>query len=334
MTKPINIGVDLGGTSVRVGVFDAEMKLLERCSIPTRIATGPDAVVADMAQVIKELLRACAAPSHGLSIGIGSPGPLNLINGTLMQLPNFPNWDGYPLRDKLRLATGLEVILDCDANAAALAEWKLGAGQRKVVENMAMITLGTGVGSGIVLNGRLWHGMVGMAGEVGHVTVDPDGPRCACGGRGCLELFGSARGVMRLSEETAAGPDATAALKSLIGRDEGFTALDVAELANGEDRSAKLVFSRMGRYLGLGLAGLVNTLDLPLIVIGGGVAAAWPLFSPAMFATLREYSFVYRLSAPTALDVIEPNCVQICPAVLGDAAGLLGAALLPSFSTR
>ncbi len=325
------IGIDLGGTNLRVGLYGPRMHCLSRRSMPTRTAQGPDAVVGDMAGAVRAMLDEHRGALEVEGIGIGSPGPLNLRTGSLELLPNFPGWQGYPLRSKLADATGLPVTLDCDANAAALAEWKLGAGRTCGVESMAMITLGTGVGSGIVLNGRIWHGQVGMAGEIGHISVNPDGPPCACGGRGCLELYASAKGLIRLAAEAAASTVCSPELKALVRRANGCTPLEVAELAQRGDKSAQQAFERMGHYVGLGLASLANTLDLPLLVIGGGVAAAWPLFAEAMFSTLRRYSYVYRLREPTQLQSVEEDRTFICPALLGESAGLLGAALLPSF---
>lgn len=324
-----SIGIDLGGTSFRVGLFGPGGQLLERRSLPTRTERGPQAVVEEMASVARDLIAKESGVASVEGIGIGSPGPLDLPSGSLTLLPNFPGWNGFPLRDRLREATGLPVILDCDANAAALAEWRCGAGKAYAVDSMAIITLGTGVGSGLILNGRIWHGQVGMGGEVGHVSIRPDGLQCTCGGRGCLEMYASANGLIRLALAMAGSEAGTPALKALVSSPGGFTPLQVAELAILGDGSARQAWSELGSALGFALAGLINTLDLPVVVIGGGVAAAWPLFCGSMFSTLREYSYVYRLQQPSQLTVREEGRTFICPAVLGEAAGLLGAALLP-----
>jgi len=311
----VHIGIDLGGTSLRVGAFDAQMQLLASRVMPTRVRSGPQAVVADMADAIASLLDETTACTD--AIGLGSPGPLNLTDGTLGQLPNFPGWDFFPLRSALEDLTGLPVVLEGDANAAALAEWKLGAGRNEGVDSMAMLTLGTGVGSGIILAGRIWHGIVGMGGEAGHVSVNYDGPTCSCGGRGCLEYYASATGIERAARAR---------------KHSSVTARQLAELAHAGDQDARDIYAQVGVYLGRGLAGLVNTLDLPLYVIGGGVAAAWDLFAPEMFRTLRELSYVYRLQQPTQLTRREPNRPFITAATLGPDAGLLGAAMLPSLN--
>jgi glucokinase len=281
-----------------------------------------------MADAIASLLDETC--SRAEAIGLGSPGPLNLADGTLGQLPNFPGWDFFPLRSALEDLTGLPVILDGDANAAALAEWKLGAGRNEGVDSMAMLTLGTGVGSGIILHGRIWHGIVGMGGEVGHVSVNYDGPVCSCGGRGCLEYYASATGIERSARALALrshGP-----LADLFAKHSTVTARQIAELATSGDREAREIYAQVGRYIGRGLAGLINTLDLPLYIIGGGVAAAWDLFAPEMYLTLRELSYVYRLQQPLQVSDREPGRPFITPATLGADAGLLGAAMLPTFS--
>jgi glucokinase len=194
---------------------------------------------------------------------------------------------------------------------------------------MAMITLGTGVGSGIILNGKVWQGMFGMGGEVGHATVNPEGPPCPCGSRGCLELYASANGLIRIARSIAANGSATEALRELADRPDGFAPVDVAALADRGDRSAQLVFERIGFYLGIGIANLINTLDLPLIAVGGGMASAWHLFCSSMFRTVREFSVVYRLAEPTQHLTLETDRTYLCPAMLGPSAGLMGAGLLP-----
>jgi len=324
----LRIGIDLGGTSLRVGAFDANMQLLATRVMPTRVRSGPQAVVADMADAISSLLDETTGRAE--AIGLGSPGPLNLVDGTLGQLPNFPGWDFFPLRSSLEELTGLPVVLDGDANAAALAEWKLGAGRNERVDSMAMLTLGTGVGSGIILDGQIWHGIVGMGGEVGHVSVNYDGPACSCGGRGCLEYYASATGIERTARTVASHSHGK--LADLYANNKSVTARMIADLATSGDREAREIYAQVGRYLGRGLATLVNTLDLPLYVIGGGVAAAWSLFAPEMYLTLRELSYVYRLQQPSQLEHREPGRPFITAATLGADAGLLGAAMLPTLS--
>ena len=327
----LTVGIDLGGTSTRLGLFDPAMRLLASHSMPTRVAAGPQAAVDEMVAALRATLRGfvdAGRPFGVLGVGIGSPGPINLRTGVLGYLPNLHGWENFPLREALAAAVGAPVILESDANAAAIAEWKLGAGRATGLETMVMITLGTGVGSGLILDGKVWHGMFGMGGEVGHTIVVPDGAPCGCGSRGCLEAYASAKGLMRLARAVAASAEGSPALRELTARPD-FMPLDVALLAEAGDHSAQLAFEQLGGYLGIGLANLVSTLDPPMIVIGGGVASAWPLFAPAMLASIREHSVVYRLVAPTQAAVLERDRTFLRLAVLGPSAGLLGAALLP-----
>ena len=328
----VTFGIDLGGTSTRVGLFEESMRLIGSRSMVTRVAAGPEACVAEMAEAMRLLCReyeATGANFEVAGVGLGSPGPINLRKGVLGSLPNFPGWDHFPLRDALEKAIELPVVLECDANAAAIAEWKLGAGAGAHQQSMAMITLGTGVGSGLILNGLVWHGMVGMGGELGHSTVDPHGLLCGCGSRGCLEMYTSASGLLRLGRQVAESTSGVEPEHPLRSQPAGFSARDVAEMAAAGDPVAAAAYARFGFYLGLGIANLTNVLDLPMIVIGGGLAAAWPLFAPAMFRSVREFSVVYRLAAPTQVDTLEADRTHIRPATLGAAAGLLGAGLLP-----
>jgi glucokinase len=328
------IGVDLGGTSLRIGAFTNGLEPVESISMATRVAAGPEAVVGDIAGGIQRLIEKHLGSGKLAGVGVGSPGPINLIEGTLGRLPNFPGWDGFALRGALEEALGLPVSLECDANAAALAEWKAGAGKEIAVDSMCMLTLGTGVGSGIVLDGKIWHGMVGMGGEAGHVPILPDGPVCGCGSRGCLEMYGSATALVRIANEMVASGEAKdieqlIAAKQAEGK--GITALDLALLARAGGAGAIELYRKLGFHLGLGLAGLVSTLDLPLYIIGGGVASAWDLFSDAMFETLHAYSYVYRLGEPSQRLTKEQDKTFVCPAQIGPGAGLLGAAMLPGF---
>jgi glucokinase len=336
--QPVTVGIDLGGTSIRVGLYDARMNLLDSSAMPTRVAAGPQAAVNEMAFAIHRLLSQAqgAATEHQwrvVGIGIGSPGPINLRTGVLGLLPNLHGWENFPLRDALAEATGLPVTLESDANAAAIAEWKLGAGKATGLNSMAMITLGTGVGSGLILNGQVWHGMFGMGGEVGHASVQPGGLLCGCGSRGCLEMYASANALIRLARTAAAESGATEAFRALAAK-ERMTPLEVAQLAEAGDEAAQRAFDRLGNFLGLGLANLINTLDLPMIVVGGGVSSAWPLFAPSMFAAVREYSVVYRLVEPTQRRTPETDRTFIRPASLGPSAGLLGAGLLPHLAAE
>ena len=315
--QAFSIGVDLGGTNLRVAAVTPEGERLDHVGLPTRLAAGPHAVLDDMAGAIRTLMEA-RSNAQLLGIGVGSPGPLELPAGILHHPPNLPGFDGLKLRAELERRLGRGVCVDSDANLAAYGEHRLGAGRAFAADSLCMLTLGTGVGCGIILDGRIWHGMQGAAGESGHGPVDPNGPACPCGARGCLEMYASATAIVRRAGQLGVTASDSAPL----------TASGVAQLAESGDARALQVFDEMGRALGLSLANLVNALDLPLYVLGGGAAAAWPLFAPRMFSTVREMSYVYRMSMPDDPTVFQPGRTHIAPAQLSDA-GLLGAALLP-----
>lgn len=324
--KSFCIGVDLGGTNLRIAAVTPEGERLQAISLPTRLSAGPQAVFDDMAAAIRRLID--EQPGTLLGIGIGSPGPLELPLGVLHHPPNLPGFDGLNLRVELERRLDRPVQVDSDANLAAYGEFLLGAGRSFAVDSLLMLTLGTGVGCGIILEGHIWHGMRGAAGESGHGPIIPDGPPCPCGARGCLEMYASATAILRRAHELGlTGPPAS---QSTGNGASPLTSSAVADLAALGDERALQVFDEVGLALGLSLAHLVNALDLPLYVIGGGAAAAWPLFAQRMFATLREGSYVYRMSMPHDPGIYELGKTHIAPAQLGSDAGILGAALLPA----
>jgi glucokinase len=314
------IGVDLGGTNLRIGAYTHAGGLLETIQLPTRLKDGREEVVRDMCGAIRQLIHTYRPKLPLAGVGIGSPGPLELPAGILRQPPNLPGWDGFELRANLESALNFPVVLQNDANAAALAECLLGRGKSIGVDSLCMLTLGTGVGGGIILHGNIWDGITGMGGEVGHLNIWTEGGMaCGCGGSGCLEPHASATGVRRSADEKIARGNATG-LAALHAKNPAFDARDVAELAKAGDLEAKAIFEKVGRSLGIGLASLVNVLNLPLYILGGGLANAWDLFSTALFDELRNRSYVYRLTA---------DKTRIMLAELGPDAGLLGACLLP-----
>jgi glucokinase len=325
---PYTVGVDLGGTNLRIAAYSRASGILDQIQLPTRLQAGRDAVVRDMCGAIQQLIDKHSRAAL-VGIGVGSPGPIELPEGRLRNLPNLPGWEGLELRTAIQDVLGIPVIVENDANLAALAECLLGTGKSLGVDSLCMLTLGTGVGNGIILNGKVFDGMNGMAGEAGHATVWPDGHVCGCGSNGCLEQYASATAVRRLAREAAARSDAPG-IAALIERNPEFTARDLADLARGGDAGAQAVFDLVGRSLGLELAALVNTLNLPLYVVGGGVAQAWDLFSPKMFEELRHRSYVYRFT-DGSVDAQGHRSAKtyVEPAELGAESGILGACLLP-----
>lgn len=323
--KTYSIGVDLGGTNLRIAAYTHDDGLLETILLPTRLAAGRDAVVEDMCAAIRTLESRYSAAHQLAGIGIGTPGPLELPAGVLHNPPNLTGWDGFELRSAIESRLNRPVILESDANAAALAEALLGRGRSMHIDSLCILTLGTGVGNGIILNGKVWDGAAGMAGEAGHATIYPDGPTCPCGSRGCLEMYASATAVVRIANQRIDAGTAPALAGST------WTAHSLADAADRCNPDATQIFIDAGRALGIGLAALVNTLNLPLYVVGGGLAQAWRLMQRTIFEELNQRSYVYRLTAPgSPLAKRNPaGATHVLPAELGPDAGLLGACILP-----
>lgn len=295
-----SIGLDLGGTNLRAAAVDRAGKILDSISGRTNLSEGRDAVIDDMVESIKMLRDKQGGRFAGA--GIGVPGFIELQRGYILGSNNLPALEKYPLRDEIENRLGAPVILENDANAAALGEKWIGAGRD--VRHLVLLTLGTGIGGGIIHHGRVLHGELGMAGELGHITVVPNGLPCGCGNNGCVEKHASASAI--------------AAMGRLHGLGEGITSKGVYELAvNGHER-ALMIFEHMGRCLGIALSDLINIFNFPLYLLSGGALPAWEFFSPAMFDEVKKRSFTYRNSKTV-----------IAKAELGDQAGLFGAAYLP-----
>jgi glucokinase len=332
-----SIGVDLGGTNLRIAAVGADGQLLEKVTLGTKVALGRDHVIAEMCEAIQRL-SAQYRSSEGLFLGagIGIPGIIDMETGMLRKSANLPGWSDYPVRAEIERRLGARVFLENDANVAALGEKWLGAARD--VPNMAMVTLGTGIGGGIVLNGKIWHGMNGMAGEFGHVPIEPEGHACGCGSHGCAEQYASATAVVRMAREAITG-GLSQSLATAAASDAEFSARSIYNLAIQGDEDARRIFRRFGRALGMLLAGLVNVLNLDMFVVGGGVSSAWDAFSQTMFEELRERSLVYAATAPEdPLGKEEGASAQVLArtrrktiitrALLGSDAGLYGAARL------
>jgi glucokinase len=318
------IGVDLGGTNLRIAAVDEHGTTLEKITTGTQLARGRDFVITEMCTAIRDL-AARLKDATLLGIGIGVPGIIDMATGMLRESPNLPGWQDYPVRHEIEHRLGTRVILENDANAAAMGEKWLGAARD--YDDMCMLTLGTGVGGGMVLRGRIWHGMTGMAGELGHITVAPDGPPCGCGSRGCVEQFASATAVGRMAREAIARGEAPE-LARVAETNPEFGAKIVYQLAMQGDRASQEIFRRVGWALGIVLADMVNVLNLPIYVIGGGVVNSWDAFAPAMMEEVRKRSFVYAATSPEDAPAAEKRTI-ITRALLGGDAGLYGAARLP-----
>jgi glucokinase len=300
-----SIGVDLGGTNLRAAAVSADGAMLEKISGSTDLHEGRDAVIADMIQSIERLRKSCG-PSKLIGVGIGVPGFILIEKGVISGSNNLPEFDNFPIRDVIEEQLGTSIFLENDANAAALGEKWIGAGRE--VNDLVLLTLGTGIGGGIITGGKVLHGMVGMAGELGHVTVVPAGNPCGCGNYGCLEKHASATAIVAMARMLQLGDDITS---------EGVYNLAV----EGNER-AQMIFRTMGTMLGIAIGNLINIFNFPLYLLSGGVVAGWDQFAPAMIAEIEKRSYTYRHVK-----------TRVEKATLGNEAGLFGAAYLP-FQTR
>jgi len=329
-----SIGVDLGGTNLRIAAISADGQMLEKISLSAKLELGRDHVIDEMCDAILRLSEKHRPGGAFLGVGVGIPGVLDIEAGILRKSANLPGWNDYAVRDEIERRLGARVFLNHDAKVAALGEQWLGAGRG--VDNMAMVTLGTGIGGAMILNGKIYYGMNGMAGEFGHVTIEPEGVPCGCGNRGCAERYASATAVVRMAREAMATGRAPA-LARAAESDPGFDAHTVFQLAMQGDEAARSIYQRFGQVLGLLLADLVNVLNMDVFVIGGGVAGAWDAFAPVMFEEMRERSIVYAATAPAdpmgdggKLGPHTRRKTVITRALLGGDAGLYGAARLPA----
>jgi glucokinase len=328
------IAVDLGGTNLRIAAVDSNGTILEKITTGTEVARGRDQVVDEMCACVRTLALKHRASSELAGIGVGVPGIIDMEKGMVRASPNLPGWEDYPVRDEIERRLATAVILENDANAAALGEKWLGAAA--TVDDMCMLTLGTGVGGGLVLQGRLWHGMTGMAAELGHINVEPNGRACNCGSRGCLEQYASATAVKQMALEAIASGKAPE-LARAMNQDPEFSSKVVHHMALQGDEPAREIFHRVGTALGIAVADLINIFNLPMYVIGGGLSSAWDAFAPAMLEAATRYSYIYRVTAPPqkASRNRGPDPAWnpgrhtiITPALLGSDAGLIGAARL------
>ena len=313
--KKAAVGVDIGGTSVKLGLVNAEGRVLARDGFLSGYAARRAALLGTLAERTKRLLA--LARRRGLEpvgVGIGAPGPVDVERGTVYFFPNIPGWKNTPLRKILQARLGCRVFLDNDANAMALGEYRFGAGRGTA--NLIALTLGAGIGGGIVLDGKLFHGPRYSAAEIGHLVINEAGPACGCGSRGCVETYVGHRYFIR--EVKRRLRTSSGLLKSWVLKEKReLTPELVAQAARRGDRLSREMWRQTGAHLGTALAGLVNILNPERIIIGGGMAQAGTLLLGPVRAVIRKKSFP-----------IAARSVKVMPAQLGVDAGVIGAAAL------
>lgn len=310
------LGIDLGGSNIKAGIVNSKGEILREVSLPAEADRGPAHVIDQIAKSIHELLDGFSVNKEGFTgIGVGAPGTVDLDGGTVKYPPNFPGWTVVRLGEELQKKFDLRVEVDNDANAAAIGEARFGAGVG--YQDFIMVTLGTGVGGGLILNGKIYRGPFGGAGELGHMSIDYDGPQCNCGNRGCVEVYVGAKYLTKRAVEKV---KVASESKILEYADRDLTKISprfISLAAEQGDPTALEVLSETGTYLGIGLASVVNLLDVRIIIVGGGIAGAG---KPLFHAT--EESVKQHVLKPMSENV------KVLPAQLGNSAGILGAAAL------
>lgn len=316
MTAGKIIGIDLGGTSIKFGILTLEGEVQDKWSIPTNILEDGKHVVPDIIAAINHRLGLYNLDkSDFIGIGMGTPGSVNIAEGTVKAAYNL-NWaDTQEVGRPISEGVGLPFILDNDANVAALGERWVGAGENN--PDVVFITLGTGVGGGIIAAGELIHGVAGAGGEIGHICVEPDGFECTCGNRGCLETVTSATGIVRIARQFSEEYEGDSAIKAAIDNGDEVTSKDIFVAAESGDKFSLSVVDKFAYYLGFACANLGSTLNPDSIVIGGGVSAAGEFLREKVESYFKKYAFS-----------TVRNTTKIKLAVLGNDAGIIGAASL------
>jgi glucokinase len=308
------IGLDIGGTALKGGVVAKDGSVLARHTASTDADSGPDTVIARVIEMVEALSSAAAARGLRIaSIGLGVPGLVSRESGVVRAAPNLPGWKDVPLGELLHRKAGLRVTIDNDANNAALGEFIAGAGHG--ARDLVMLTLGTGVGSGLILDGRLWHGATGHAGEIGHMIVQPDGRVCGCGQHGCLEAYASAASTARRAEElVAAGEPST--LKAVLDRGEVLDSKHVVEAAKAGDALSLRIWDESCKYLAIACISIQRILSPQAVVFSGGMSKAGTFLLDPLQVHMD------RISSKSFGRIPEVRIAE-----LGNDAGFIGSAL-------
>lgn len=313
--KKYRIGVDVGGTNVKIALVDLDGKIAYSNTVPTRAEMGYEAGVNNIKQAIKDIMQESNQSNKTIeAIGFGLPGQIDYKEGMVKNLPNIPGWVNIPLAKIIEDEFSIPTRLDNDVRCAALGELNFGAG--KGCENLICITVGTGIGSGIILNGKLVRGAANAAGEIGHIKMEMNGgPLCGCGDYGCFEAYASGPAIVTMAKEYISG--GKSAKYKEMAADGIITPYIVAQAALQGDTVSIQIFKQMGKIIGTGLASVVNLLNPEKIIIGGGVADAGEILLEPIRRTIQDRAMP-----------IQANSLKVVPAQLANAAGVIGASLL------
>lgn len=311
------IGIDVGGTNVKIALVDDKGKIIYSNSVPTYAKMGYEYTVNNIKQAIKDLMKETnTTPKDIEGIGFDFPGQVDCKTGVVKLAPNIPGWVNVPIAQMIEDEFHIPTRIDNDVRCAALGELKFGAG--KGCENFICITVGTGIGSGLVINGKVVRGASNAAGELGHIKLQMNGgPICGCGDTGCLEAFASGPSIVAMAQDYIKGGKSTKFREMAAAEGGEITPYMVAKAAEEGDPVAKRIFEIVGEYIGIGLTSVINLLNPEKVIIGGGVAEAGDLLLDPIRRTIKERAMVVAGSA-----------VEIVPAELGNSAGVIGASML------
>lgn len=311
------IGIDVGGTNVKIALVDDNGKIIYSNSVPTYAKMGYEYTVNNIKQAIKDLMKETnTTPSDIEGIGFDFPGQVDCKTGVVKLAPNIPGWVNVPIAQMIEDEFHIPTRIDNDVRCAALGELKFGAGRG--CENFICITVGTGIGSGIVINGKVVRGATNAAGELGHIKLQMNGgPICGCGDTGCLEAFASGPAIVAMAQEYIKGGKSTKFREMAAVEGGEITPYMVAKAAEEGDPVAKRIFEIVGEYIGIGLTSVINLLNPEKVIIGGGVAESGELLLGPIRKTIKERAMV-----------VAGNAVEIVPAQLGNSAGVIGASML------
>ncbi|MFP4105263.1 MAG: ROK family protein [Phycisphaerae bacterium] len=310
----LSIGADLGGTFIKFGYLDAQGKPSNTFQLPTPLDQGAEGVIDQIVTGVKRLMDHHGLPVEDIAgVGIGAPGPLSISEGVIHAMPNIAGMENVPLRDEVARRTGLPAVLENDANAAAFGEFLCGAGAG--TRDMVLLTLGTGVGGGIVIDGKILHGSHEIGAELGHMIIDPGGLECGCGQKGCLERYCSATFLGRIAARRVRESDTPTRLQAVLDAQKILTAKDILDAAKAGDRLAAEVWSRGAYHLAIGCVNICRIFDPEIIVLAGGMTKA----GDGLLNPLKEHFQQQRWK-------LTEERTRIVIGTLGNDAGAVGAA--------
>lgn len=311
MTKDIIAGIDIGGTKIALALADENGQRLSLYRFPTGVEQGPHRILNHAITEIGRMVEEANGNLRGIGVGCG--GPLDRQRGLILSPPNLPDWDEFPIVELLEKRFGVSVVLDNDANAAAMGEHQYGAGLG--LRNLVYFTISTGIGGGVIINGEIVHGVADGAGEVGHMMVQPNGPACGCGARGCMEAICSGTSIARRARERLTNAQSSMAIKVSAGHE--MTAQIVAEAAREGDALAREIWDETIYYLAIGVGNIISALAPEAVILGGGVTAV----GEQLFAPLRS-------QVQSMVKIFPAEKINILQAALGGDSGIYGALIL------